>query len=367
MTKRDLAILGCKILGLFIFISNIPLLLTFVSFNIITFLQGNFSNSDIISSALQILMGIMVMACGTALWFQAKRIAQWIIPEDTPPASFAFHENFITAALVIIGIVLLIISIPILLQHFAQYLFASQNADAYNSRNLVRAYSQSFLGIVILASSANISRLFRFSPKSTFLPTEQRLTRHDFAYLGCRLLGIYLIVINAIALLSKLGTLATVFWQRDQSLSSFMMAGQIEAAFYFIIIIAIGIWLWLGADFFARKLAGKESSNVAADFNLTILPLLVSFVGLMLLVRAVPAFINDISLQCIKAYYIPTSDNVFGYNAIAAGAKVLLGLLLFFAPTAISNKLQNMGSASASTITSLKRWIKNPSGSNANG
>jgi len=365
MTKRDLAILGCKILGLFIFISNIQLFLTFIPFSVVTYLQGDLSGGDIVTSVLQALMGIIVMAYGAGFWFLAKRIAQWMIPEDTPPAAFTFQEDFILTALLVIGTVLLIISIPVCVQHFAEHLFTTQNTaelDPNGTRNLIEAYFQFILGIVILGSSASISRLFRFSPKSTFVEQETQITKHDIAYLGCRLLGIYLIVINTVTLISRLGMLAIRFLQQNDVLSPFMMAGQIQAVFYFAIIIAIGFWLWLGADLFARKLAGKNSSDAAADLNMAILPLLISFVGLMLWVRAVPGFINDLSLQCINIHYFPASDARFGYSIVASGTKVLLGLLLFFASGAVSDKLRNMVSAGAS----LKRWIKNPSGSNVN-
>ena len=365
MTKRDLAILACKILGLFIFISNLPLFLTFIPFNVVTYLQGDFSSVDIVASVLQALMGIAVIVCGVGFWFLAKRIAQWMVPEDTSPASFALHEDFIMAWLLLIGIILLVASIPVIIQHFAEHLFATQNtavSNSFDTRNLVEAYFQFILGIIILGSSASISRLFRFSPKSTFAEQETQITKHDIAYLGCRLLGIYVIVINTVTLISQLGMFATTFWQQNDALSPFMMAKQIEGILNLVIIIATGFWLWLGADFFARKLAGSNSTDFAADFNLTILPLMISFVGLMLLVKAVPGLINALSMHSILMHFIPEIDAGFRYSAIASIAKVLLGTLLFFAPGAVSDKLQNMGSAGAS----LKRWIKNPSGSNVN-
>lgn len=365
MTKRDLAVLGCKILGLFIFIRYIPLFLTFIPFSVGTYLQGDLSGGDIFSSVLQALMGILVMASGAGFWFLAKRIAQRMIPEDTPPASFTLHEDFIMAALLLIGVVLLVVSIPVCIRYFAEHLFAPQNTAASNpfqNWDLIEAYFQFILGIIILGSSTSISRHFRCLSKSTFLEQETQITKHDIAYLGCRLLGIYFIVINTIALISQLGMSATRFFQQNNGLLPIMVAGQIESVFYFLIFIAIGFWLWLGANSFARKLTGKNSSD-AADLNLAILPLLISFVGLMLLVRAVPGFINDLSLQYMRSHYFSTSGDVFVYGSVAAGVKVLLGILLFFASGTVSDKLQNLGSSSASATASLKSWIKNPSGS----
>src|SRR5690606_30144777 len=118
MTKRDLAILGCKILGIFIIASSIPLLVISVPYGIAAYLQGDLLfNSDIAAQIIQVLTSVMMITSGAVFWFRAKRIAQQMVPEDTPRASFPFHENFIAAILIFIATVLLIISTPVFIQY----------------------------------------------------------------------------------------------------------------------------------------------------------------------------------------------------------------------------------------------------------
>ena len=365
MTKRDLAILGCKFLGLFILIKHIPAFLGFIPIFFLILVDQISNMGDLTSMLLQLLFWTIMMLCGAALWFQAKRIGQWIIPEDTPPVSFELDKNFIKAALSIVGLVLLIVSIPVLLQHFASNIFLSLASNSPLNRDFIRAFFRFSLGIIIIGSSSHLSHFIQNVSKSTFHSGKQesiknQMTRHDIAHLGCRLLSIYLVIIHAISLISQLTSLAIIFWQRKNDLSPLMLAAQIESALYLLIIVAIGFWLWFGAHRFARKIAGNFAEKPVL-LNFDMLPLLISFVGLMLLVKAIPGLISHLSMHSIHVYY-SAPNTTFLSSGIAAGTKVLLGLLLFFASGIVADKLQNIGSASAL----LSRWIKNPSGSNVN-
>lgn len=368
MTRREIAILGCKLLGLFIFIKYIPSFFGFIPILYSIPVGQTPEAGGLASIAFQLIPWGALIFFGAGLWFWAKRISQWIVPEETLPVSFELDKDFVTAALSFIGLVLLVVSIPVLLHQFVTYsleIIIASTTHSPLTRDVIRAIFQFFLGIIILSNSSSFSRLIQRASKSTFHATEQKsitsqMTRRDMAHLGCRLLAIYLIVIYSITLISHLGMLATINWQQN-TFTPMMLALQIVAALYFFFLLILGLWLWFGANLFATKIAGGDFSANPVGFNLNILPLLISFFGLWILATAVPGLLNNLSMYYIRVHYA-AADIFFLSTIFISGAKVLLGLLLFFASPSITQKLQGMQSISCS----FKHWLKNPSGSGVN-
>jgi hypothetical protein len=169
MTKRELAALACKLLGIFFFVSSISsvLLLPFTfGSQIDGFIQKGADLSSILlmilTVSISILGSFLYLVAGLLLWFKAGKFAARIFSEDSSPTTLAVSSNILPMAFSLTGVIIVALILPHLLGMFIAHNMASDpqvsNWDkTHDILDLTASFVQMLLGIWLIFGAGKIS------------------------------------------------------------------------------------------------------------------------------------------------------------------------------------------------------------------
>lgn len=168
MTKRELATLACKLLGIFFFVSFIGPALT-LPYTMWAQINGFMQRGAdfpwmllmILTSSTSILGNFLYLIAGLLLWFKAEKFAARIFSEDSCITTISVSEKLMPMALALAGVILLALIGPHLLVQIFRRIFlenSPQSGFSYTQEmiDLASSIIQVVVGIWLICGTKKI-------------------------------------------------------------------------------------------------------------------------------------------------------------------------------------------------------------------
>lgn len=163
MTKREIASLAIKLMGIFI-------LLRSISYAPMIFGNAFQVGAGLLATVMYIFMCIIALAWGVFIIVFSDRIAKWLIKDDHPielPGSVR-KEDVMVVVFTCIGLYLIVTAIPSLIVYFSNFLMfhkarsgVSYSGGFHDAFRLIAPVVQIGLGIWLFAGSRGLVKLWQ--------------------------------------------------------------------------------------------------------------------------------------------------------------------------------------------------------------
>lgn len=164
MTKREIASLVIKLMGVFI-------LLRSISYAPMIFGNAFQVGAGLLSTLMHVFLSIIAIAWGMFIILFSDRIAKWLIKDDHPiqlPGSVR-KEDVMLVVFTCIGLYLIVTAIPSLILYLSNFLRVRRAASGssyytggfYNAFQLIAPLVQISLGVWLFAGSRGIVKFWQ--------------------------------------------------------------------------------------------------------------------------------------------------------------------------------------------------------------
>lgn len=167
------------------------------------------------------------------------------------------------------------------------------------------------------------------------------LTKYDIAFIGIRLLTIY-ILLQIIAALPM--SFSMVFFQEYSFIYKLLMGGAL------LVFLLIPVWLWILSDKIAKCIVVSPSSTHTESANLQDLEgILFAAIGVFVFVTTIPTFIVGAYVLIhtyIQTQHVDGWQGLFNTRLTADFLKLMISVILVFKAQGLSklmNKLKYAG------------------------
>ncbi|MHC4881868.1 MAG: hypothetical protein ACYTFX_09545 [Planctomycetota bacterium] len=159
MTKREIASLAIKLMGVFILIRSIS------SVPVVFYAWRPSENIGFLQSVLMLLLSILLIIIPLVIIRLADRVAVWLIKDDTHTGTIVTSiskDDIMIMAVSCIGLYFIITAIPSLVMNLSFYFRLSASSFWQNAfRTLVAPAVQLGLGVWLFVGSRGIVKLWK--------------------------------------------------------------------------------------------------------------------------------------------------------------------------------------------------------------